>query len=105
MGGRRPKGNFAKLLSIMSCWGLRQAAAACLLRGQAVEVRNHQLRRLQVRDLPERGDDALGSRKLKRLPQPGDTLAVLDFAEAGFAGAQDDELGTAEVAAEDVEAW
>ena len=41
---------------------------------------------------------------MKRLPQARDAFAVVDVAEAGFARAQHDEFGAAQVGADDFQA-
>lgn len=71
---------------------------------QMAEEALHELGGLVVRDAPERGDDVAGAGELEGLPEAGHPLAVVHRAETGLASAEDDQLGAAQVDAEDFQA-
>jgi tetratricopeptide (TPR) repeat protein len=59
---------------------LGQGGRLVFLCRQLVEEADHQLRRLAIRDLPERGNDGLGAGELERLALAGDAFAVTHLA-------------------------
>src|SRR5262245_44804727 len=84
--------------------GFTQRCRLAFLVGKLAEEVASQSGGFEVGGLPKRGHARARPGALERLPQAGDAFAVADLTEAGLAVAEDDQLGAAQVEADDLQA-